>query len=97
VEIGRIKYDLRERILLYKRECYQVLFRHFTEDRGKLVREANESTLANLQMVRETRHIWGARAAAQIWIELGLPRVPAMDEMFRQGDLFDWGQRQIAA
>jgi hypothetical protein len=97
IETGRIKDDLRERVLLYKRECYDVLFRHFSGDRAKLVREANENIIVNLQMVRETRHIWGARAAAQMWIERGLPKVPAMDEMFRQGDLFDWNNRQQAA
>lgn len=97
VDTSRVNDDLRERVLLYKRECYDVLFKHFSGDREKLVREANENTLISLQMVRETRHIWGPRAAAQMWIERSLPKVPAMDEMFRQGDLFDWSQRQIAA
>lgn len=97
IEIGRIKNELRERVLLYKRECYDVLFKHFSGDRRELVREANDSTVLKLQMVRETRHIWGIRAAAQLWMELNLPKVPAMDEMFRQGELFPWIEAQRAA
>jgi hypothetical protein len=88
---------IRERVQAYQRECYRVLYQHFSDDREKLVRESNEATVLNLQMVRETRHIWGARAAAQMWINRGLPRVSAMDELFRQGNLFDWADGAKAA
>lgn len=97
IDTSRIKEDLLERVLLYKRECYDVLFRHFSGERGKLVREANENTVLNLQMVRETRHIWGQRAAAQLWYELGLPKVSAMGEIFRQGELFPLIEHKRAA
>jgi hypothetical protein len=88
---------IRERVQIYQRECYRVLYHHFSGDREKLVRESNETTTLSLQMVRETRHIWGARAAAQMWVNRDLPKVPAMDELFRQGNLFEWAAGARAA
>ena len=60
----------------------------FSVDSGR-VREANDNTSLGLRLCNESRQIHGNRAADQLWIKLGLPRVPAMDEAFRQGDLFD--------
>jgi hypothetical protein len=95
IDTSRIKDDLLERVLIYKRECYDVLYRHFSGDRAKLVREANENISLKLQKVREARHIWGSRVAAQLWAEEGLPQVPAMRDAVWQYDLFH--NRQIAA
>jgi hypothetical protein len=39
-------------------------------------------------MVTEARHTFGIPAAAQLWIKLGLPTVPAMLHDPAQGDLF---------
>jgi hypothetical protein len=79
--------DVRERVQVYQRECYRVLYRHFSGDREKLIREANDTMSLSLRMVTESRHIHGPKAAAQLWDERGLPKVPAMDEVWQQGDL----------
>jgi hypothetical protein len=53
------------------------------------VREANEAESLSLRLVMECRHVWGNRSAAELWEKRGLPMVPAMDAIFRQGDLFE--------
>lgn len=86
--------DLRAKVQAFQRECYRVLNRHFCGDRDKIERELNDATSLNLRLCQESRHIHGNRAADQLWVRLGLPRVPAMDQAFRQHDLFD--QRRAA-
>ena len=44
IDSVRIKSpEVRERVQLYQRECYRVLYRYFSGDREKLIREANET------------------------------------------------------
>lgn len=43
----------------------------------------------NLRTVTETRQSWGAKAAQQMWLKLGLPTVPAMFDPAAQRDLLD--------
>ncbi len=42
-----------------------------------------------LRLVTEARRTFGERAAAQLWVKLDLPIVPAMLEGYGQRDLFD--------
>jgi hypothetical protein len=80
---------VRELVQIYQRECYQVLYSHFSGERDKLMREANEAESLSLRLVMECRHVWGNRSAAELWEKRGLPKVPAMDAVFRQRDLFE--------
>ena len=57
-------------------------------DRDKLLKEANDTISLHLRLCTESRHIHGSRAADELWRKLGLPKVPAMDEAYR--DLFNW-------
>jgi hypothetical protein len=98
IDSTRVKDDaIRERVQDFQRECYRVLFNYFSGDRDKLVKEANDSESLSLRMVTEARHVWGDRAAAQLWERRGLPKVPAMDEAFRQMSLFDLAPHGSAA
>jgi len=86
--------DIRDRVQIFQRECYRVLASHFLGNREKLGKEANDAESLSLRLVAEARHVFGERAAAQLWDKRGLPKVPAMDRVFRQLDLFD--DRQAA-
>lgn len=85
----RVRESIRDKINLYKRECYKVLARHFlamspeTEDDRRKI-EAHMRSISN-----EIRLTWGTRAAQQYWEHSGLPMTPAMYDAQRQGDLFD--------
>jgi hypothetical protein len=90
IDSGRIRDSkTRELVQIYQRECYQVLYNHFSGERDKLVRETNEAESLSLRLVSEARHVWGNRAAAELWKKRGLPMVAAMDAVFRQQDLFE--------
>jgi hypothetical protein len=93
---SRVKDDAtRERVLLYKRECYAVLFEHFY---GKALAatagdpalpDAAENEAAKLRMVTEARLTFGHKAAQQMWFKKGLDIVPAMLDPPAQPELFD--------
>jgi len=90
IDTTRLKDDkIRNVVLKYQRECYSVLHNHFSGDRDKLTREANEAESLSLRLVQECRHVWGNRSAAELWEKRGLPKVPAMDAVFRQHDMFE--------
>jgi hypothetical protein len=90
IDSGRIRdARVRELVQIYQRECYQVLYSHFSGERDKLIREANEAESISLRLVTECRHVWGNRSAAELWEKRGLPKVPAMDSVFRQRDMFE--------
>jgi hypothetical protein len=57
--------------------------------------EPEESDAPKVRMVTEARHTFGVPAAAQLWLELGLPVVPAMLHAPGQRDLMEF--RQLAA
>ncbi len=98
IDSVRIKdAEVRERVQDYQRECYRVLYRYFSGDREKLIKEANETMSLSLRMVTESRQVHGVRAAAQLWVERKLPQVPAMDEVLRQGDLLHLLEQMKAA
>jgi hypothetical protein len=90
IDSNRIKApEIREKVILFQEECYSVLCRHFSGERDRLGREANEAASLSLRLVSECRQIWGNRSAAELWEKRGLPKVPAMDAVFRQTDLFE--------
>ncbi len=41
-----------------------------------------------VRLVSEARQTFGVRSAAELWMQLGLPTVPAMQPPPRQRDLF---------
>ncbi len=43
-----------------------------------------------VRMVAEARHIFGVPAAAQLWLERGLPIVPAMLHVAGHGELMEF-------
>ena len=88
INSGHVREEIRERVQTFQRECHEVLSRHFCGNSEQIARD-NENTSLNLRLCTESRQIHGLRAAAQLWEKLGLPRVPAMDDILRQADLFD--------
>lgn len=90
IESGRIKdQDVRHKVLLYQRECYDVLAAHFLNSRAIASPRSAEQIRLSIGLCQEARLIFGRRASAQLWRSQGLPMEPAMEEMFRQLDLFD--------
>lgn len=97
IDSSRIKDDsVREKVILYQRECYGVLFKHFYKGASEepLVVEDHEQThepeTSKLRLVTEARQTFGHKAAAQLWVKFGLPMVPAMIEENRQFSLLDF-------
>lgn len=62
----------RAAIIAYKRECHEVLFRHFFGPREAAAIDWEEAR-EKLALVRELRLTHGKAAAAKLWAELGLP------------------------
>lgn len=82
IDESRVKEECRDLVLTYKRECYSVLFQHFYGKQGRPGHEDEGELLAaetaKVRIVNEARHVFGAQAAAQLWVKLGLPIAPAM-------------------
>lgn len=99
IDSARIKDDaVREKVILYQRECHAVLFRHFYKgakpNSEPLIIEDHEETQnpdgSKVRLVTECRQTFGTKASGQLWFQLGLPTVPAMIEQSRQYDLLDF-------
>jgi hypothetical protein len=99
IDSSRIKDEaVREKVILYQRECYGVLFKHFYKGAkpasDPLVLEDHEETQnpdgTKVRLVTECRQTFGTKASGQLWFQLGLPTVPAMIEQTRQYDLLDF-------
>lgn len=96
IQTDRIKdEDARQKVIMYQRECYRVLADHFqghgqTSTVSPYSEDATESESVKLRMVTEGRQTFGTQAAAQLWMHLGLPVVPAMVERSPQLTLFDF-------
>lgn len=89
IDDSRIKdAAVREKIMTYKRECYDVLFQHFYGRRNSPRDETHEANAPKVKMVTEVRHTFGVPAAQQLWLKLQLPVVPAMFAPPGQRDLF---------
>lgn len=104
IDSGRIKDDqVREKVILYQRDCYSVLFKHFYKGAEKPERidiedheQAHEAESTKVRLVTECRQVFGNRAAGQLWFQSGLPIVPAMIEEGRHMTLFDYGNIKTA-
>lgn len=103
IDSSRIKDEtIRERVLLYQRECYAVLFDHFYKGERTSApqldgdEEAHEPEATRVRMVTECRQTFGHRAAGEMWFKLGLPIVPSMLEQKRQLDLIDYSRIKTA-
>jgi len=88
IDANRVRPEIRQRVLDYQEECYEVLHMHFSDEGARLVQQEHERESLSLRLVNECRQIYGNRAAAELWKERGLPIVPAMQTVFSQGDLF---------
>jgi hypothetical protein len=90
IESDRIKKEaVREKVLVFQRECYDVLAAHFRGERDIALPNSVEYERLSIGLAHEARLIFGRRAGAQVWKIRGLPTVPAMDDAFRQLELFD--------
>lgn len=105
IDSSRIANDqVRDRVLLYQRECYGVLFKHFYKGAKAtpepLVIEDHEEAAnpdsVKVRLVTECRQTFGNRASGQLWFQLGLPTVPAMIEQSRQMSIFDYDKIKTA-
>lgn len=68
--------DTRRAVLVYKRECHDVLYHHFfgrLEDIDPTADWDWDGVAAKLSLVRETRLTHGRKVAASLWAALGLP------------------------
>lgn len=74
----------RAAIIAYKRECHEVLFRHFFGPRDEVQIDWEEAR-EKLALVREMRLTSGKAAAAKLWAELGLP-MPAEEPQPTRAD-----------
>jgi len=95
IDESRVKdEETRQKVLTYKRECYRVLFDHFYRRGAKRAglndpsEDTEEAEGPRIRMVTEARHTFGIPAAAQLWVKLGLPVVPAMMHAPPQSDMF---------
>ena len=96
IDTSRIKDEaVREKVILYQRECYTVLHKHFygrgaNERKAFLAGEPNpeEPIQTRRSLVTETRQTFGIQAAREMWFKLGLPTVPSMFADPGQGELF---------
>jgi hypothetical protein len=96
IDSARVRAELRERVQQFQRECYEVLFKHFSGESEKLEQQQHESESLRVRMVAEIRQTFGITAAQQAWIKLGLLVVPAMAQAVAQLNLFDWADRRAA-
>lgn len=104
IDSSRIKDDaVREKVMIYQRECYGVLFKHFhkgAKQPEKLIIEDHEESAepdaAKIRMVTEARQTFGTRASGQLWFQLGLPTVPAMIEQSMQLSFTDYERIKTA-
>jgi len=108
IDSGRIKDEtVRERVILYQRECYQVLHDHFAGNmRPRQFDTAPDelpTTAERLRLVTEARQTFSQVAAREMWFRQGLPIVPSMVTP-SQNDLFNYsminhageGQTEVA-
>lgn len=98
IDTARIKDDsVREKVILYQRECYSVLHKHFygrgaAEPRRPIGSDAgmnsDEPLAMRRQLVTEARQTFGLQAGREMWFKLGLPTTPSMYADPRQGEFF---------
>lgn len=83
IDSERVKPELRDRVLVFKRDCYRVLARTFARA-APAAEQPAPGPVDTVQweparkLVAESRHLFGELAGRQLWFKLGLPTVPAM-------------------
>lgn len=86
----RIKNDvIRAKIEVFQRECYEALAKHFLRSGREEDRYSHRYEMRSIHLVNAALRIGGPRAGLQVWRARGLPEVPALGDIDRQGDLFD--------
>lgn len=96
IDSSRIKDDaVRERVILYQRECYSVLHDHFAGKRKGVPEvegdpDKSPTSTERLRLVTEARQTFSQMAAREMWFRQGLPIVPSMINP-SQNDLFHYG------
>lgn len=86
IDASRIKDEaVRERVLIYQRECYSVLHKHFYgrghADRAETLigtPNAEEPLQVKRSLVTEARQTFGCQSARELWFKLGMPTTPSM-------------------
>jgi hypothetical protein len=83
IDTNRIKdQTVRERVILYQEECYDVLYQHFSKGRAEnfdpIGVDLTEPMSERRKLVIEARQTWGHVVAKQLWLKLGMPKVSAM-------------------
>ena len=97
IDENRVKdEDTRQKVLRYKRECYQVLFDHFYgkgNNYAEVLEDIETPENTKLRMVTEARHTYGAQVASELWLMLGLPITPSMIGSAKQLSFIDFRSR----
>ncbi|WP_454917273.1 phage antirepressor N-terminal domain-containing protein [Xanthobacter sediminis] len=80
--------EVKARVLLYQRECYQVLAEHFQGGQRAAMAHSSrdESLTARRQLVAEARQTFGTVPARELWFALNLPVTPSMTVGDPQGE-----------
>jgi hypothetical protein len=94
IDSARVKDEqVRARVILYQRECYQVLHDHFAGKRAAIEIDGepddSPSTNERRSLVAEARQTFGQQAARELWFQQKLPIVPSMLNP-GQNDLYPW-------
>jgi hypothetical protein len=95
IDSSRIKDETaRQRVVLYQRECYDVLYAHFSGKRGspQAANDLPDGTRTfgeSIRLVTEVRQTWGSQAAREIYFHEKLPVTPSMLQQ-PQADLFTY-------
>lgn len=87
IDVGRVKAEIRDTILRYKRECYRVLFDHFYGKASHAAASPPHHPVASLALTPEEvrsyvslinagRRTYGVRAAHFLWQQTPLPQIP---------------------
>ncbi len=86
IDTSRISNDdVREKVILYLRECYGVLAKHFAGKHAEpsepkpteTIDDPHENENLKLRMVNESRQVFGNQAAAQLWFSPWAPCRPS--------------------
>ena len=96
IDTARIKDEtVREKVILYQRECYAVLNKHFygrsADQRRKALEGSGEPNMeeplhVRRQLVTEARQTFGIQSSRELWFKLGLPTTPSMYADPNQGE-----------
>lgn len=95
IDSGRIPNpEVKEKVILYQRECYDVLYAHFAGKRGGLepandLPDGTRTFGESIRLVTEVRQTWGSQAAREIYFHEKLPVTPSMLQQ-PQADLFTY-------